>query len=109
MASIAPLLSDEESEPNQEVFQHILALIKKDASREMSLRQLTVLMLLASESENPWTVRALARKTGLSKPVITRAMNTLSKLGFAIRTKDANDGRSVFLSVTLRGQDFLFV
>jgi DNA-binding MarR family transcriptional regulator len=44
---------------------------------------------------------------GVSKPVITRALNTLGTLGYLRRVRDEADRRNVFVAQTSMGQDFL--
>jgi DNA-binding MarR family transcriptional regulator len=52
-------------------------------------------------------VRGLAQLLGVSKPVITRALNTLGALGYLRRVRDESDRRNVFVAKTNTGQDFL--
>jgi DNA-binding MarR family transcriptional regulator len=52
-------------------------------------------------------VRGLAHLLGVSKPVITRALNTLGALGYLRRVRDESDRRNVFVAKTNMGQDFL--
>ena len=44
---------------------------------------------------------------GVSKPVITRALNTLGALGYLRRVRDEDDRRNVFVVRTSNGADFL--
>jgi DNA-binding MarR family transcriptional regulator len=52
-------------------------------------------------------VRGLAHILGVSKPVITRALNTLGTLGYLRRVRDEADRRNVFVAKTSIGQEFL--
>jgi len=65
------------------------------------------LMLLVYLTPGPHTVRGLAHILGVSKPVITRALNTLGALGYLRRVRDETDRRNVFVARTSTGQDFL--
>ena len=65
------------------------------------------LMLLVYLTPGPHTVRGLAHILGVSKPVITRALNTLGSLGYLRRVRDEADRRNVFVAKTSTGQDFL--
>src|SRR5688500_4178466 len=67
----------------------------------------TALMLLVYVASGPLTVRGLANILGVSKPVITRALNTLGSLGYLRRVRDEGDRRNVFVAKTSIGQDFL--
>ena len=51
--------------------------------------------------------RGLARVLGVSKPVVTRALNTLGALGYLRRERDQDDRRNVFVVRTSNGADFL--
>ena len=46
------------------------------------MRTLLALLLLVYRTSGPHTVRGLAGTLGVSKPVVTRALNTLGRLGY---------------------------
>ncbi|WP_431852232.1 MarR family transcriptional regulator [Allosphingosinicella sp.] len=73
---------------------------------DLTNRQMA-LMLLVYLTPGPHTVRGLAHVLGVSKPVITRALNTLGSLGYLRRVRDEADRRNVFVAKTTNGQDFL--
>ena len=73
---------------------------------DLTNRQMA-LMLLVYLTPGPHTVRGLAHLLGVSKPVITRALNTLGTLGYLRRVRDESDRRNVFVAKTNTGQDFL--
>jgi len=73
---------------------------------DLTNRQMA-LMLLVYLTPGPHTVRGLAATLGVSKPVITRALNTLGGLGYLRRVRDESDRRNVFVARTSTGQDFL--
>lgn len=73
---------------------------------DLTNRQMA-LMLLVYLTPGPHTVRGLAQLLGVSKPVITRALNTLGSLGYLRRVRDESDRRNVFVAKTSTGQDFL--
>ena len=73
---------------------------------DLTNRQMA-LMLLVYLTPGPHTVRGLAERLGVSKPVITRALNTLGALGYLRRVRDESDRRNVFVAKTGNGQDFL--
>ena len=52
-------------------------------------------------------MRGLARILGVSKPVVTRALNTLGGLGYLRRERDQDDRRNVFVVRTNDGTNFL--
>ena len=73
---------------------------------DLTNRQMA-LMMLVYLTPGPHTVRGLAQVLGVSKPVITRALNTLGALGYLRRVRDEADRRNVFVAQTPTGQDFL--
>ena len=73
---------------------------------DLTNRQMA-LMLLVYLTPGPHTVRGLAHILGVSKPVITRALNTLGSLGYLRRVRDEADRRNVFVARTNTGQEFL--
>ena len=83
----------------------IVALVRRDGP-DLSARQLGV-FLTVYLTEGPHTVRGLARLLGVSKPVVTRALNTLGGLGYLRRERDQDDRRNVFVVRTNDGADFL--
>jgi len=73
---------------------------------DLTNRQMA-LLLLVYLTPGPHTVRGLAATLDVSKPVITRALNTLGALGYLRRIRDEADRRNVFVAKTRTGQDFL--
>ena len=55
----------------------------------------------------PHTVRGLASALGVSKPVITRALDTMGALGLVRRTRDETDRRNVIIQRTVDGALYL--
>jgi len=73
---------------------------------DLTNRQMAIL-LLVGQTQGPHTVRGLASRLTVSKPVVTRALNKLASLGFLRRQRDEADKRNIFISVTERGGRFL--
>jgi DNA-binding MarR family transcriptional regulator len=73
---------------------------------DLTNRQMA-LLLLVYLTPGPHTVRGLARIIGVSKPVVTRALNTLGALGYLRRERDQDDRRNVFIVRTSDGAEFL--
>ncbi len=73
---------------------------------DLSNRQMAVLLTVYL-SEPPHTVRGLARTLRVHKPVITRALDTLSGHGLVRRRRDPGDRRSVLIQRTVKGAVFL--
>jgi len=73
---------------------------------DLTNRQMALLMLVYL-TPGPHTVRGLAKTLGVSKPVVTRALNTLGALGYLRRERDQDDRRNVFVVRTSDGTEFL--
>ena len=73
---------------------------------DLTNRQMALLMLVYL-TPGPHTVRGLARVLGVSKPVVTRALNTLGGLGYLRRERDQDDRRNIFVVRTKDGAEFL--
>jgi DNA-binding MarR family transcriptional regulator len=79
--------------------------VRSDAP-DLTARQMAVLMTVRLQPA-PHTVRGLASALNVGKPAITRALDTLTRLGFVQRRRDPKDGRNVFVERTERGDAFL--
>jgi DNA-binding MarR family transcriptional regulator len=82
-----------------------LAMVR-DNEPDLSVRQITILLTIYLEAP-PHTVRDLARKLGVSKPVITRALDSMGKLELVSRRRDTEDRRNVLVQRTVKGALFL--
>jgi len=73
---------------------------------DLTTRQLAILMSVYLEG-GPHTVRSLAAQLGVTKAVISRAINRLCKYSFVQRVPDPDDGRSILLKRTPAGIHYL--
>ena len=73
---------------------------------DLTNRQMALLMVLQLE-EGPHTVRGLAKRLNVCKPVICRAVTTMSMNGLVRRIIDVTDRRNVFVRISPKGEDFL--
>jgi len=73
-----------------------------DHEPDLSPRQMAVLLTIYLEPL-PHTVRGLAARLGVTKPVITRALDTLGKLELVSRRRDDADRRNMLIQRTARG------
>ena len=92
-------LSPEQAQRLLHDFTHALV---TDGEPDLSARQLAILLTVYLEPP-PHTVRALAAKLKVTKPVITRALDTMGKLELVVRRRDEQDRRSVLIQRTQRG------
>ena len=74
----------------------------RDGSHDLSARQMSVLLTIYLEMP-PHTVRGLAEKLGVTKPAITRALDTMGRLGLVSRHRDPADRRNVVIQRTVAG------
>ena len=77
-----------------------------DKAPDLSLRQISILLTVYLEAP-PHTVRDLAAKLGVSKPVITRALDSMGKLELLSRRRDEADRRNVLIQRTVKGALYL--
>ena len=82
-----------------------LAMVR-GAEPDLSLRQISILLTIYLEAP-PHTVRDLAAKLGVSKPVITRALDSMGKLTLVSRRRDDKDRRNVLVQRTVKGALYL--
>ncbi|WP_422125365.1 MarR family transcriptional regulator [Sphingobium arseniciresistens] len=73
---------------------------------DLTNRQMALMMTIYI-MPGPHTVRGLAERLNVSKPVITRALNKLSALSYLRRERDAADRRNIFVTQTAKGAQFL--
>jgi DNA-binding MarR family transcriptional regulator len=83
----------------------LLTLVRNDEP-DLSARQMSVLITIYLDPQ-PHTVRGLAAKLGVTKPVITRALDTMGRYGLVTRKRDPADGRNVLVQRTVDGALFL--
>lgn len=73
---------------------------------DLTSRQLVVLLTIYLESP-PHTVRGLAQKLGVTKPVITRALDAMGDMDLVSRRRDPVDRRNVIIQRTVKGSLYL--
>lgn len=82
-----------------------LAMVQ-DGDPDLSVRQMSILLTIYLEAP-PHTVRDLARKLQVTKPVITRALDTMGRLDLVSRRRDEKDRRNVLVQRTVKGALYL--
>lgn len=75
---------------------------RPDGLADLSMRQLSILLIIYLEPP-PHTVRGLAVKLGVTKPVITRALDSMGKAELVSRRRDDADKRNVIVQRTVKG------
>ncbi|MBP2559634.1 DNA-binding MarR family transcriptional regulator [Neorhizobium galegae] len=74
--------------------------------RDLTLRQMSILLHIYLVPP-PHTVRGLAATLGVTKPVITRALDTMGEMGLVDRQRDERDRRNVVIKRTVAGALYL--
>jgi len=74
----------------------------RDGRPGLSPRQMALLLTVYLEPP-PHTVKSLAGRLGVTKPVITRALDAMARARFLERKRDADDRRSVLVQRTVEG------
>jgi DNA-binding MarR family transcriptional regulator len=74
--------------------------------RDLTLRQMAILLHIYLVPP-PHTVRGLAATLNVTKPVITRALDTMGDMGLVDRVRDERDRRSVVIKRTVGGALYL--
>lgn len=74
----------------------------RDAAPDLSMRQAAILLSIYLDPP-PHTVRGLAERLGVTKPVITRALDTMGELKLVSRHRDEADRRNVLVRRTVDG------
>jgi DNA-binding MarR family transcriptional regulator len=84
------------------LWEDVVFALVRDGEQDLTFRQMAVLLTVYLEPP-PHTVRGLAQKLGVTKPVITRALDTMGRLGFVTRRRDEVDRRNVLVHRTVAG------
>ncbi|MFD0917036.1 MarR family transcriptional regulator [Pseudahrensia aquimaris] len=82
-----------------------LAQVHADAP-DLTMRQMAILLTVYLNPP-PHTVRALAEHLGVTKPVITRALDTMGQMKLVDRRRDERDRRNVLIQRTVQGSEYL--
>ena len=78
----------------------------RDSAPDLTMRQSAILLTIYLDPP-PHTVRGLASHLGVSKPVITRALDTMGMMKLVSRHRDPRDMRNVIISRTVEGALYL--
>ena len=83
-----------------------LTVMVRAEGNDLSARQTAVLVRVYVEPP-PHTVRGLAAALRLSKPAISRALDTLGRRGMIRRAANPRDKRSIVVQRTVKGSVYL--
>jgi DNA-binding MarR family transcriptional regulator len=77
-----------------------------DDQPDLTVRQMSILLTVYLDPP-PHTVRGLAARLGVTKPVITRALDTMGQMNLLRRRRDERDKRNVVIKRTVEGSLYL--
>lgn len=92
--------------PGLKLWLDVTVALVRDAAPDLSARQMAVLLVVYLEPP-PQTVRGLAERLKVTKPAITRALDTLGRLDLLTRRRDDADRRDVIVQRTMAGADYV--
>lgn len=78
----------------------------RNSAHDLTMRQMSILLTIYLDTP-PHTVRGLAAHLSVSKPVITRALDTMGMMKLVSRHRDPRDRRNVIISRTVDGALYL--
>lgn len=78
----------------------------RDAAHDLTMRQWAILLSVYLDAP-PHTVRGLAAHLGVTKPVVTRALDTMGAMKLVSRHRDEADRRNVLVRRTVEGALFV--
>ena len=84
------------------LWQQVLLAEVRDDALDLTTRQMAILLTIYLDPP-PHTIRALAARLGVTKPVITRALDTMGSLKLVSRHRDELDRRNVLVRRTVEG------
>ena len=89
-----------------ELWRSVISDVVRADRPDLTLRQQAILLNVYLKSP-PHTVRGLASDLNITKPAVTRALDTLSSYDLVRRKKDTADLRNVLVQRTVKGSVFL--
>lgn len=84
------------------LWQQVALSAVRDDAPDLSMRHAAILLSIYLDPP-PHTVRGLAERLSVTKPVITRALDAMGELKLLSRHRDENDRRNVLVRRTVDG------
>ena len=88
------------------LWQQVMLSQVRDDAPDLTMRQTAILFTIYLDPP-PHTVRGLAARLNVTKPVITRALDTMGRHGLVSRKRDPDDRRNVLVQRTVNGALYL--
>jgi len=89
-----------------ELWREVVLAQVRDAAPDLTTRQMAILLTIYLDPP-PHTIRALAARLHVTKPVVTRALDTMGALKLVSRHRDEADRRNVLVRRTVEGSLFV--
>ena len=89
-----------------ELWRRVVVESVRSEKPDLTSRQLAIMLIIYLDPP-PHTVKGLAAMLGVSKPAVTRALDTLGGEGLLKRVRDEADRRNVFVQRTIQGSVFM--
>lgn len=84
------------------LWQQVMLSEVRDDAPDLTMRQAAILLTIYLDPP-PHTIRGLATRLNVTKPVITRALDTMGALKLVSRHRDELDKRNVLVKRTVAG------
>lgn len=84
------------------LWQQVMLSEVRDDAPDLTMRQMAILLTIYLDPP-PHTIRGLATRLNVTKPVITRALDTMGALRLVSRHRDERDKRNVLVKRTVEG------
>lgn len=84
------------------LWQQVMLSEVRDDAPDLTMRQMAILLTIYLDPP-PHTIRGLATRLDVTKPVITRALDTMGALRLVSRHRDERDKRNVLVKRTVEG------
>lgn len=84
------------------LWQQVMLSEVRDDAPDLTIRQTAILLTIYLEPP-PHTIRGLAARLNVTKPVITRALDTMGTMKLVSRHRDELDRRNVLVRRTVEG------
>ncbi|KQZ12810.1 MULTISPECIES: MarR family winged helix-turn-helix transcriptional regulator [unclassified Mesorhizobium] len=84
------------------LWQQVMLSEVRDDAPDLTMRQMAILLTIYLDPP-PHTIRGLATRLNVTKPVITRALDTMGALKLVSRHRDELDKRNVLVKRTVAG------
>lgn len=96
------VMADMKNRDALELWHDVIMNQVSSGAHDLSMRQFAILFSVYL-LPGPHTVRGLANKLNVTKPVITRALDAMSQLDLLARKRDVDDRRNVLIQRTVAG------